>query len=669
MININTVGIIGAGTMGSALAQKFAQEGLNVVLVDMEDSFLNRGLENIKKTLKEGVDRGIFTEDKAVEILERIIPTTSLQKVAECQLIIEAVFEDRRIKEDLFRQISSIVPADTILATNTSSFSVTELSTSVSNPERFLGLHFFYHAAKNRLVEVVKGDSTSEYVFKQALWFMQKCGKDPIISRDSYGFVVNRFFVPWLNEAVRIYEEGLATKEEIDTVCCSTFGVGMGPFALMNATGVLIAYHAQKTLEDGFGPFYRPANTLKEKAESNQIWAIDELNLPVDESLVKSIADRMLGVVFLVCGQILDEGVTSATELNRGARIGLRWRLGPVDLMLKLGEKRVQTLVRDVCDKWKFPMPDSLTVDTWIFEFVKLDKFNKTAVLTITRPEDLNALNEVVFHQLGERFADAEQDEDIETIVITGLGKAFVAGADIKFFVTNLENGNFNAIRQFTELGQKVLSTIDGSSKKVVAVINGLALGGGLELALAADVIIATENAVFAFPETGIGIYPGLGGTVRTPQRIGKGLAKYLIYTGAFVNAEKAKEFGLVDEVMSFQDVMEMFYGGKPIPELQAVSLSPKWQAIEAYFETNSLKDILADKIKRQEGLSGEEVVKIQSAIMRKAPIALRVAEELIDGNGRVESELEKLETVFATEDALIGLKSVGGKSPRFKGC
>ena len=126
-----------------------------------------------------------------------------------------------------------------------------------------MGLSFFYHAAKNRLVEVVKGDETNDKTFNDCMWFMQRCGKDPITCKDAHGFVVNRFFVPWLNEAVRIYEDNLATPGEIDSVAMRTFVCGMGPFALMNATGIAIAYHSQKTLEDAYGEFLSSSENIK----------------------------------------------------------------------------------------------------------------------------------------------------------------------------------------------------------------------------------------------------------------------------------------------------------------------------------------------------------------------------------------------------------------------
>lgn len=162
MKKINNVGIVGAGTMGSALAQKFAQEGFNVFLADREMQFVEKGIEGIKRTLQEGIERKLFTSSQVEKFLDLIKGTSDLNDLSICNLVIEAVFEDFNVKQNLFRQLSNIVTEDTILATNTSSFSVTELSEAVSKPGRFIGMHYFYHAAKNRLVEIIPSDKTSD---------------------------------------------------------------------------------------------------------------------------------------------------------------------------------------------------------------------------------------------------------------------------------------------------------------------------------------------------------------------------------------------------------------------------------------------------------------------------------------------------------------------------
>lgn len=161
MKKINTVGLVGAGTMGSAIAQKFAQQGFKVILADREMKYVDKGISGIKEILKQGVDRRLFSPNQVEAIIANISGTDNLSDLKQCDLIIEAIFEDFNAKFDLFKNLDALVDKDTILATNTSSFSVSDLAKSVSHPERFIGLHYFYHAAKNRLVEIIPGEKTS----------------------------------------------------------------------------------------------------------------------------------------------------------------------------------------------------------------------------------------------------------------------------------------------------------------------------------------------------------------------------------------------------------------------------------------------------------------------------------------------------------------------------
>jgi len=661
MKNIRTVGVVGAGTMGAALAQKFAQEGFEVILADRAKNFVEKGLNNIRLTLEDGIAKNFFSKQQVETFLLHLKGTDSLDDLKACDLVIEAIFEDLNAKKDLFSSLGRIVSKECIIATNTSSFSVTELAKSMVHPERFIGLHFFYHAAKNRLVEIIPGKKTSADTLQATRLFTVLAGKDAIDCTDTYGFAVNRFFVPWLNESVKLLQEAVATKAEIDAVCMKVFGIGMGPFALMNATGVPIAYHSEKTLEV-FGKLYEVAPLLKAQAEAAKPWEIESAAADtIETAKEKLISDRMLGVVFYVCAQILEEKVSSAIHLNRGAKIGLRWRKGPVDLMIAAGEAEVTRLVTQMTELYRMPLPSSIGKNFWVMESVTIKKNNSVAVITMDEPENMNALSEETMQGLSEKFSEADHDPAIETIFITGSGKAFVAGADIKFFVRNIKAGKINNIETFTAFGQDVFSRIDRSEKKVVAVVNGMALGGGLELALCADMILAFPKAQFAFPETGIGIYPGLGGTQRSALKIGRGLSKYLIHTGKMLNAKEAEEIGLVDQIISVEDLIKMAENKKQIPAFSKKSLPDKWQMIKNFFEKNTLAEIVEKKYSGNL-LPAEEVEKIVKTIGYKAPVAIRLADKLIEEKKGCASELAHLSEIFSTSDALLGLTSIGNK-------
>lgn len=659
MKTIQTVGVVGAGTMGSALAQKFAQEGFKVILADRAMEYVNKGIFGIKKMLEEGVSKKVFTQAQVDNYLANLTGTDTLEDLKVCDLVIEAIYEDFNAKSALFNNLSNIVSEDTIIATNTSSFSVTELSSSVANSSRFIGLHYFYHAAKNRLVEIIPGLKTSEGTIKKIYRFSVQSGKDPIFTADAYGFAVNRFFVPWLNEAVRLLDEKVASIEVIDAISMKTFGIGMGPFALMNATGVPIALHAQRTLEI-FGPAYKVASLLEKQVESKNNWGINEPEITYSEQQLNEVNERMLGCVFFVCSQILEEKVCSAIDLNKGAKIGLKWRKGPIDLMIQYGEPEVKRLVEKYAGIYKEKLPDGIKINNWKMEYVTISQSGSRAVITMNRPEDLNALNEEVVKQLDEKFTQAESDPKIDTIIITGSGKAFVAGADIKFFVRNMKNNTIDNIVDFTKYGQRVFEKIDKSSKKVIAILNGMALGGGLELALCADYIFALPKVSVAFPETGIGIYPGLGGTQRTTMRIGKGLAKYLVLTGKMLTAKEAEEIGLLDKIITPDQLFDLLDGGS-LPEISKKKYTGKWLAYSDLYQKNKCSSIIKGEYESG-GLETEELDKLRKVMSYKAPIAMQFAEQLIEEAKGPASELEKLTAIFSTQDAMLGLSSIGQK-------
>jgi len=666
MKKINTVGVIGAGTMGAALAQKFAQEGFKVILADKSLEFLDRGLSNIRTMLEDGVEKKVFTETEIERYMSSLSGTTDLNKLDACDLVIEAVFENFEVKCQLFKDLSKIVSSDCIVATNTSSFAVSELADSFKTPEHFIGLHFFYHAAKNRLVEIIPGAKTSIKTIEAIKRFCFSAGKDAITCKDSYGFAVNRFFVPWLNESVRLLEEGIGTKEEIDTVCMDVFGIGMGPFALMNATGVPVAYHSQKTLEI-YGKLYKVSEALKMQTELAKPWDLnDSQTSEIDRAKRKLISDRMLGIVYFVALQILDENVCSAGDMDLGAQVGLRWRKGPIEMMNKSGENEVRRLIGLIGEKYHTDLPFSIGAQYWKCDSIQLDKNDSIAVLTFRQPQNLNALSKSIMEELNAKFDYANNDPSIKTIFITGSGKAFVAGADIKFFIDNIKNDRICDIESFTEYGQNLYERIDKSSKQVVAVLNGLTLGGGLELALCADMILALPKAQLAFPETGIGIYPGLGGTQRSTRKIGKALSKYLIHTGKMMSAKEAEEIGLVDKVIGTDEMFDILSGSQPIPVLENKLLTPEWQRIKEMFAHNTLDNIIKGNYDG-DVMTHEQMAKIKKTMLYKAPLALKLADTLIEEEKGPASELAHLKEIFSTEDALLGLSNIG-KRVEFSG-
>ena len=678
-MKIQKIGVIGAGNMGSGIAQKIAQEGVEVVLVDTENRFVQKGLDNIKKTLSEGVTRKLFSEDQTKDIINHIKGTTNKDEVKDADFIIEAIFEDIEVKKELFRYLDKICEDKTILASNTSSFSISDLATSTNRADRFVGLHFFYHPAKNRLLEIIPGKNTSEKTINSAKILSTMIGKTAIIVTDSPGFAVNRFFVPWLNEATRILEEDIANIPTIDDTAKKVFRIPMGPFELMNVTGIPIAYHSTVSLGENISDFYRFSNCLKMQFESKQQW---DLTGEIDNTNIKVIEDRLLGAVFTVACTLATESVSVIEDIDRGAKIGLRWQKGPFEMMNHLGIERSYEIVTKFIEKYpELKIPAILkkqfeSKKPWSFSYVDLEIKDGIAKILINRPEAMNAINEEVISQLEKQFTKAHTDSKVKAIVLEGAGKAFVAGADIQYFIKKIKENKIDDICKFTRYGHTVLNKIDASKKPVIAKLNGLALGGGAEIALSADNIIATEKGSIGFPETGIGIYPGLGGTQRTTHNIGKELAKYLIFTGKILDAKTAESIGLVDYIFPPDKI------DSKISELVADSsiikksikkddeLPEIFQKIRSYFTDNNLKSLISG------GNDLNELgKKISKTISYKAPIAIKLANKIIDEGSKLnlneglELELKHLSEVFSTKDALEGLNSViMRRRPTFKG-
>ena len=678
-MKIQKVGVIGAGNMGSGIVQKIAQDGIDVVMVDIKDEFVQKGMENIRKTLSEALERGIFKQEQIDVILSRIQGTTDLEKVKDADIVIEAVFEDMDVKTDLFKRLDDICGNKTVFASNTSSFSITELASSIDRDDRFVGLHFFYHPAKNRLLEIIPGKDSSQETVSKANLFSNLIGKIAINVADSPGFAVNRFFVPWLNESTRLLEEGIANIPTIDDTAKKVFGIGIGPFLLMNMTGVPIAYHSTVNLGGTLGDFYNPSNCLKDQFEKRELW---DMCGEIDTSKAHIIEERLLGCVFTVACSLLEEGGATVEDIDRGAKVGLRWVLGPFEMMNNYGIERSYEIVSKLVKR--YPMLKLAGIlqqhysnnEAWSFNLVNLKIEDNIARILVNRPEAMNAINEEVIRQLDEQFTLANGNPDVKAIVLEGAGKAFIAGADIQYFIRKIRENKIDDICQFTKYGHDVLNRIDASEKLVIAKLDGLALGGGAEIALAADSIIATEKCSIGFPETGIGIYPGLGGTQRTTRYIGKELAKYMIFTGKILNTKNAAAIGLVEHVASAAEIdekiKELISSGDMLTKSskRKVELTDDFKRIKDYFSDNNIQQILSGG-----GELNELGQKISKMISYKAPLAIKLANNIIDEGSKLELneglelELGHLPEIFSTQDALEGLSSViKRRRPSFTG-
>ena len=255
-MNINKVGVLGCGLMGSGIAQVAATAGFDVVVLEQEQKFLDKGFAGIEKSLtrlvERGPEKGGLTAEQKKEAQSRLKGTTNMQDLADCDIVIEAIIENVAEKRKTYAQLDAIVKKDAIFASNTSSISITELMTATKRPERFIGLHFFNPVPMMKLVEVVKTIATALDVYETAVEFGTKLDKVPVRTSDKTGFIVNRLLVPYLLDAIRAYEEGVGSITDIDEAMKLGCGHPMGPFALLDFVGLDTTYYITHVMYDEF---------------------------------------------------------------------------------------------------------------------------------------------------------------------------------------------------------------------------------------------------------------------------------------------------------------------------------------------------------------------------------------------------------------------------------
>lgn len=259
-----TIGVIGAGTMGNGIAQVAARSGYNVIMRDVSDEFLHRGVQSINQSLQRDIDKQRLTEDEKKEIVGRIEATTDIQKLSEASFVIEAVTENLDVKTEIFKTLDRITDAQAILASNTSSISITRLGAATARPDKVIGMHFMNPVPVMKLVEVIRGIATSNETYERVRELTEKFGKTALDCNDSPGFVSNRVLMPMINEAIFTLYEGVATRESIDGIMKLGMNHPMGPLQLADFIGLDVCLAILNVLYDGLGdPKYRACPLLK----------------------------------------------------------------------------------------------------------------------------------------------------------------------------------------------------------------------------------------------------------------------------------------------------------------------------------------------------------------------------------------------------------------------
>lgn len=263
------IGVVGAGTMGNGIAQTAAAAGFSVIMCDVSQEFVDRGVANVSKSLDRFVKKETMTEEQKAEVLGRITITTDLESLAACMLVVEAASENFEIKKQIFQKLDAVCPAETILSSNTSSISITKIAATTKRADKVIGMHFFNPVPLMKLVEVIRGIATSDETYGIVKELSEKLGKVPVECNDSAGFVSNRVLMPMINEAIFALHEGVATRESIDEIMKLGMNHPMGPLALADFIGLDVCLAIMNVLHEGIGdPKHRPSPLLKQYVDA-----------------------------------------------------------------------------------------------------------------------------------------------------------------------------------------------------------------------------------------------------------------------------------------------------------------------------------------------------------------------------------------------------------------
>jgi enoyl-CoA hydratase/3-hydroxyacyl-CoA dehydrogenase len=587
VLEIKNAAVIGAGIMGHGIAEVLALSGLNVVLNDVSQDFLDRARQNVLSSLSRMKESGKLNEPVMNDALAKLTFSTDIRNsVAKADIIIEAVPEVLDIKKSVIREVESSCSPDAIIASNTSNFRITELQDGSVRPHRIVGMHFFNPPVVLKLVEVVKGEKTDDQTFEAVFDLSRKIGKTPIrVVKDSPGFVVNRINAPESLFFCLLLDRKIDSPSSIDIFARSQ-GLPMGPYELMDYVGIDTVVHSLEYYAKELSPEYGKCMIYKQMMEQNRLgrktghgfytWENGKAQIPSGEPSSKVELMDVLAIELNEAVKLIEEGVASPEDIETGVRLGMNRPFGPISVAQGLTNAEIKKKLEDLSARFESTVfapsksiaegklkeaisgkitpkqgnkPVSPETQTQGNDPVFMVKKDKIAIVYLNNGR-LNLLNAAVLDGLEKTFLEIREDKEINVVVVTGKGTVFSAGAELsQFFSGGID------FMQASRHGQSVFRLLSEMNKITIAEIKGYALGGGFELSLACDIRVSSPDAKIGFPELQRGLVPGWGGTQRLSKLIGSSRASYLILTAERITGKEALDMGIVTRTFGAETI------------------------------------------------------------------------------------------------------------------
>jgi enoyl-CoA hydratase/3-hydroxyacyl-CoA dehydrogenase len=597
---VSKAAVVGGGTMGGEIAQAIAAADIPVVVKDIDQKFVDAALEKARAVTEGQLGRLVkkekLTQEQAdarlAEVMGQVTGTTTYEEFGDVDFVVEAVPEKMAIKQAVFRELDEATPGHAILASNTSALSIAEMGEATLRADKVVGFHFFYPASVMPLVEVIVSEDTSQETATAAYNFAQAIKKQPIVCGEIPGFVVNRILMATIGEVWRAQEEQGLSLKAIDEAIAAAQVAPMGPFFLTDLLGLDTVLHVAEHLHEAYGESFYVHKGLQglvgegklgAKSGGEGFFRDGEQTIPGEadpdaEELVAMFTCRALIEACL----LVEEGVTSVRDVDLGmmAGAGLDPRRGLLPPFWKadvegLGKvlEQIENLREKYGDRfappmllrrlvaqgrlglesgegfYPYPRPDEGEQP----EKVKLETRGDVAIAWLANLP-MNAVSPEVIRDLKTVWERVKEDGGVRAMVVaSSIPVVFSAGADIKAFTAMDEAAG----EELIHTGHALLRDLGQAPVATIAAVNSIAYGGGCELAMACDVRIAAEAAVFGQPEIKLGIIPGFGGTQRLPRLVGPNRALEMNLVGDAVLSEEALELGLVNRVVPDHELLE----------------------------------------------------------------------------------------------------------------